>query len=72
MPVAVEYDPADQARRRRRARISQNEIAKRLDIALSKVSEYENGHKPLPWKLTSEDYEKALAAALLAKKGDAA
>ena len=60
-------DREDQRRRRRRARISQGEIARRLKCALSTVSEYENHKADLPWSLTEDDYELALAAALLAK-----
>lgn len=57
-------DREDQARRRRRARITQSEIARRLNCHVSKVSEYETGKKDLPWELTPEDYERALADAL--------
>ena len=70
MAILLAYDPADQAKRRRRARISQTEIARRLDIAISKVSEYETGKKALPWELTSEDYERALLDAITDKRNE--
>lgn len=58
--AAVTYDPAEQAQRRRRARISQTQLGARLQCAISRISEYETGKCPLPWLLTSEDYERAL------------
>ena len=67
MVVAVKYDPAEQAKRRRRERISQSEIAARLKCAISKVSEYEVHGNALPWEMTGADYEKALAEAIVAK-----
>ena len=66
--TTVTFDPAEQQRRRRRARVSQVELARHLNIAPSKVSEYETQGKPLPWKLTADDYESALAAAIKAKR----
>lgn len=62
------YDPADQARRRKRARVTQGEIARRLNVAQSAISEYEHGVDDLPWALTADDYEVALAAAITAKR----
>ena len=62
-------DRADQAIRRRRARITQLELAMRLGCGVSKVSEYEKHGAPLPWGLTPEDYERALTAAIKAKAG---
>jgi transcriptional regulator with XRE-family HTH domain len=67
MAVATVLTPGDQKRRRRRARISQREIAERLDISEGALSEYENGKKDLPFALTPEDYEAALVAAIKAK-----
>ena len=61
------FDPEDQRRRRRRARITQGDIAKRLSISSGALSQYESGKDPLPWGLAAEDYELALAAALLDK-----
>ena len=58
----------DQARRRRRARISQTELAVFLKCAISKISEYETRGEPLPWEQTAEDYENALAEAIEAKR----
>jgi transcriptional regulator with XRE-family HTH domain len=65
------FDPADQAKRRRRARISQAQLAARLNCAISKVSEYETGKGPLPWEQTPEDYERELAA-LIAERANGA
>jgi transcriptional regulator with XRE-family HTH domain len=62
MVRTMALSPEDQARRRRRERITQGEIAQRLRCAISRVSEYETGKKPLPWELTAEDYEHALEA----------
>ena len=61
MVKAMTLDRTDQRSRRRRARITQSELAARLGISMSKVSEYETGKRPLPWELTAEDYERALA-----------
>lgn len=58
------YDPTDQATRRRRARVTQRDIARRLNIPSPRISEYENGIDPLPWGLTPEDYERALTQAI--------
>lgn len=69
MVRTVAYDPAEQAKRRRRSRITQAEIASRLRCAISKVSEYEVHGSTLPWEQTPEDYETALAAAIKAKAG---
>ena len=56
------FDPTDQRNRRRRARVTQGAIAAALNISVSTVSEYETGAKgSLPWGLTPEDYERALA-----------
>lgn len=71
MVASLTYDPADQARRRRRARITQTDMAKLLNIAISKVSEYETGKKDLPWELTPEDYERALLQAIQEKRNEA-
>lgn len=60
------YDPVDQATRRKRARVTQRDIARRLNIPSSRISEYENAknRKTLPWGLTPEDYERALTQAI--------
>lgn len=60
MAKTLALDPAEQARRRRRARITQQEVAERLQISLGAVSKYETGADDLPWELTPEDYETAL------------
>lgn len=65
------YDPIDQARRRRRARVKQIDVAKRLGISQPAISEYETGKESLPWELTADDYEVALAKAI-AEKASAA
>lgn len=57
----------DQRRRRRRARLSQKDLAVELDVSLTSISQYENGAE-LPFELTSEDYEAALQT-LIARKG---
>ena len=64
MASATVLDHRDQAKRRRRARVSQLEIARILKIGKSKVSEYEVHGADLPWELTPEDYERALEQAL--------
>lgn len=68
MVTQVTLDPSDQKRRRRRSRITQPDIARRLDISIAAVSEYEAGKKPLPFALTPEDYEVALTAAIKARE----
>lgn len=62
MVRTMALSPEDQARRRRRERITQGQIAQRLRCSISRVSEYETGKKPLPWELTPEEYERALDA----------
>lgn len=54
----------DLRRMRRRARITQDEIANRLGISPSKVSEFEKHGVALPWELTGDDYEQALKDAI--------
>ena len=61
-------EPSEQARRRRRARINQQVVADLLSISLTSISKYETGQEDLPWELTPEDYEKALAVALKEKE----
>lgn len=68
--IQLAYDPADQKRRRRRARVTLADLATRLGCSTASLSLYENGKEPLPWGLDSDDYERALAAALLEKAGE--
>lgn len=65
--VLATYDPADQKRRRLRARIRQQDIAAALQISDSAVSDYENKGRALPFSLTSGDYEVALAELVAAQ-----
>ena len=69
--VLATYDPTDQKRRRQRARIRQQDIAAKLQISDTAISDYENKGKALPFALTSGDYEVALAQLITeqAKKG---
>lgn len=60
--------PYDQKTRRRRARVTQADLAARLRISEGALSEYENGKGALPFELTPEDYERALKEAIEAKK----
>lgn len=62
MARTLTLDPKEQGRRRRRARINQQEIAALLHISLASVSKYETGKESLPWELTAEDYERALTS----------
>lgn len=62
------YDHKDQATRRRRARVTQTEMARRLKCAISKVSQYETSGRDLPWKQTPEDYERELLNAIRDKE----
>ena len=64
MVAPMVLEPSDQARRRRRSRVTQRRIADLLGISTGAVSEYENGNKPLPFELTPLDYENALNKAL--------
>lgn len=66
--AALTYDPADQAKRRRRARITQTQLGAKLECSISTISEYENGKDRLPWALTGEDYERALLELIAAQK----
>lgn len=59
--VLATYDPTDQKHRRQRARIRQQDIAAKLHISDTSISDYESKGKPLPFALTSADYEVALA-----------
>lgn len=61
------YDPAEQKRRRTRARVSQTQLANLLGMSEGALSQYENGKKPLPHALDPEDYELALAKAIVEK-----
>jgi predicted transcriptional regulator len=70
MTVLVTYNPSDQKRRRRIARISQGAIARILGISVSTISEYENEKDKLPWLLTGEDYERALLQAIQDKRNE--
>jgi transcriptional regulator with XRE-family HTH domain len=67
MTTAV-WDAQDQRKRRRRARVTQAAVAGRLGISTGALSEYESGKEPLPWELTPDDYEHALAEAIVAKR----
>jgi transcriptional regulator with XRE-family HTH domain len=64
MVKAVAPNHEDLKRARRRARITQHEIARRLGVSPSKVSEFETRGEPLPWELTPEDFERALKLAI--------
>lgn len=64
MVASLVLEPSDQARRRRRGRVSQRRIADLLRISTGAVSEYENGKDSLPYELTPLDYENALQTAL--------
>jgi transcriptional regulator with XRE-family HTH domain len=68
--IAVAYDPADQKRRRRRARVTIADLAARLDISVGALSQYENGKTSLPFELNAEDYERALLDAITAKRNE--
>lgn len=52
-------------RTRQRSRIPLKRIAQLLDISIGACSEYENGKKPLPHALDADDYERAIAQAIL-------
>lgn len=73
MAVRMAYDPADQRKRRRRALLSQQEVGDQFSPPISdtKVSEYERGGA-LPYEFTGEDYEVALAKAIVAAQDGAA
>lgn len=43
------------AKRRRRARLTQRDLALALGCSISSISDFENGD-PLPWLLTPDDY----------------
>ena len=66
--MKVAYDRAGQRKRRRRALLSQQDVGDQSNPPISdtSVSEYEKG-KPLPYDFTEEDYEMALAKAIVAK-----
>lgn len=66
--VAAVMTPSDQKRRRRRARINLSEVARRLDISIGALSQYENEKTPLPFALTPEDYERELQNAIRDKE----
>lgn len=67
--MSVALDPAEQARRRKRARLSQQAVGAQFEtpVSITSISDYERGKHPLPFDFTSEDYEIALSRALLAK-----
>lgn len=69
MATAVMPDRIDQRIRRRRARLTQQDVADQFPtpISSSAVGNYERGEYPLPLDYTPEDYEHALARALIAK-----
>lgn len=69
MAGSVALDHTDLAKRRRRARISQLELARALNISPSKVSEFEKHGQPLPWELTDEDYLAAIQQVLREREG---
>lgn len=62
------YDHADQKSRRRRARVSQEDIATRLNISSGALSQYEKHGMALPWGLSPEDYERELLNAIRDKE----
>ena len=66
MARELTLNPQEQAKRRRRARINQQEVADLLRISLASISKYETGKEDLPWELTPEDYEDALGILLQA------
>ena len=68
MAKTLTLDPKQQAIRRRRARVTQPEMAARLNVSLSAISKYETGKENLPWELTPEDYESALVEAISEKE----
>lgn len=67
------FDPKEQATRRVRARLSQQAVGDEFPTPISDtaIGRYENEGKPLPLRYTPEDYETALAKALLKKRGAA-
>lgn len=69
MPSVATHDPAEQGLRRKRSRISQQAVGDQFSTPISDtaVSDYEGGRRPLPFEFTGDDYEHALARALLAK-----
>lgn len=70
--VNVAYDPSDQRTRRRRALLSQQDVGDQFSPRISdtSISVYEAGGK-LPYEFTGEDYERALLAAIDAKRNAA-
>ena len=68
MAKTLTLDPKQQAIQRRRARVTQPEMAARLNVSLSAISKYETGKENLPWELTPEDYECALVEAISEKE----
>lgn len=65
------FDPTDQRTRRRRARVTQLEVAQQFPtpISFTSVGNYERGDHALPLEFTGQDYEDALAKAIAAKRG---
>ncbi len=63
-------DRRDQRIRRRRARLTQADVAACFStpISDSAVGDYERGERELPFEFTSDDYEDALAAAITKKR----
>ncbi len=73
MAAVTALDPKEQARRRRRSKLSQTGVCAQFETPMSigSLSDYERGKKPLPYEFTPEDYEHALARALLARQAAA-
>ena len=62
----------EQVRLRRKHRINQTEIAKRLRCSISRVSQYETAGRALPWAQTADDYQAALDALIAERTQGAA
>lgn len=65
MAAVMAYDTAEQKRRRKRARIKSSRMAVLLNVSTGALSQYESGKKPLPHMLDGNDYEVALARAIV-------
>ena len=60
--MARRLDNYDLATKRKRARATQYEIAERLGCSQGSISNFEAWARPLPNRLTRQDYEQALEA----------
>ena len=60
--MARRTDNLDIAAKRKRARVTQVEIAERIGCAQTTISAFEMWARPLPNGLTRQDYEQALEA----------